>query len=229
MTTTNNELPVIANIVFGDFTEEKEYIKKKKTRKFKPLSSIYRETGKVHLSNHLPSQLPADMFIIFGDFTPEECYYVQRQLSDDQSVNHRPDHLRVNHETRQMTTIYYDIPCLRCGYHSHTVDNCIARRTRYGELIVWTSTIGSSHMSSSSKNNPVYYNHHLTMNNWCQSDKTDYTQFILSEEDVQEWIEEDTQAESIKVHPKLVKNEQRRIDYMLGYNQAITDYMLYNM
>lgn len=195
------------NIIFGDFTSEECHINT-------AFASKYEEKNK---SVYTPSvNISEGSFIIFGDFTPEECFNIQRQ--EDQFICRS-----VFNQTP--INVYNPVPCIRCGYHSHTVDKCVARRNRYGELI-WAPSHQKNfrHPSSPMRMNaPVYYNQHIPINNWCTADKTDYTQFVFSEEDVQDWIEEENHSN----HFTYSSSRDPNLDYMLGYIQALTDHVLY--
>lgn len=198
-------------ITFGDFATEEYQINLIVTSKYeKKDNSVYKPSVK---------NSSGGIFIIFGDFTPEECFNFQR-----------PDHDLMRRDKSSPTNVYYHVPCIRCGYHSHTIDKCVARRNRYGELI-WTPSqhkmVYRLPSSPIHANAPVYYNQHISLNNWCIADKTDYTQFVFSEEDVQEWIEEDNHSNHFSSNDFNYSAMDPNIDYMLGYIQALTDYVLY--
>ena len=177
MTTTNNSSSTYEKeiIVFGDFTSSDiDFLKKASTSR----ASTYYSGEK-------------NTLVIFGDFSPFECASIQTGL---------------NQETQpqvQVANIYYDIPCGRCGYHSHSVDKCVARRNRYGELIRVPKKYNLPPLS------PIYYNTHLSLT----GDKTDYAQFKFTKEEVEEWIEEDKDA--------------KFVDYLYYKGQYVVCYKVY--
>lgn len=188
--------------------------------------------------------------IIFGNFTLEECAKAQCVSINRHLVNY----------PMPPPPLYFRQPisCSRCGYFSHAAEKCVARRNYYGEIIY-------SHPSTPKKkpafnmypSSPVaahneihYFNNHLIKNGGCDGDKTDYSQFVFTSDDIRDWIEEQhtlfvpplppIQPEPIHVVyvPVIINNHPGRyapivmpssdqdIDYMLRYNYAMTGYML---
>jgi hypothetical protein len=193
--------------VFGDFTEKEcDILAKTSTITTPSKSRTSVSTGK-------------NISVIFGDFTPAECAKIQLGL-----------HLHLQEETTTQVqqpsptynnNTYYNSPCSRCGYHSHTVDRCVARRNRYGELI---------HMYTSNKQRPinifsvspplsppgpVYYNTHLINNRWCSDDKTNYMQFKFTEEHIQELVEDQSEDANL-------------VDYLYYEGQYMAVYKVYD-
>lgn len=129
--------------------------------------------------------------IIFGNFTLEECCVAQCVPINRHSVNY-PLH-----------PLYFrqPIPCSRCGYFSHVVEKCVAKRNYYGELIHSRPFIPTKkHAFKMYPSSPVsahneihYYNNHLIKNRGCDGDNTDYNQFVFTSDDICDWIEEQEQ------------------------------------
>lgn len=191
--------------------------------------------------------------IIFGNFTLEECAKAQCVPINRHYVNYPvPPPLYFRHP----------IPCSRCGYFSHSSEKCVARRNYYGELIRSHPSTPTNKPARTFKMYPTspvaahneihYYNNHLIKNGGCDGDKTDYSQFVFTSDDIRDWIEEQEQntlfvpplppIQPEPVHvvyvPVIINNHPARyapivmpssdqdIDYMLRYNYAMTDYML---
>jgi len=190
--------------------------------------------------------------IIFGNFTLDECCVAQCVQINNNVVRNIPPPLYFRQP----------IPCSRCGYFSHAAEKCVAKRNYYGEIIhSHPSTPTKKHAFKMYPSSPVaahneihYYNHHLIKNGGWNGDKTDYSQFVFTSDDICDWIEEQeqntlfilpqhhliTQAEPIHVVyvPVIINNRPTRyapivipstdqdIGYMLRYNYAMTDYML---
>lgn len=198
------------DIVFGDFTMD-ECSQIHKSLSVSSSSIIYNQSNNLRLH---------ESFIVFGDFTPEECFNIQKKYHSHTMIS----------SVKKMRSIYYELPCMRCGYHSHRVNKCVARRNRYGEWIDDWKTPKRRIIPTSPTyvNRPIYYNQHIPLNNWCIADKTDYTEFIFSEKEIQEWIEEEDNKQnsysSLTTHPI---TSDANLDYILGYSQALTDHMLY--
>ena len=181
------------DIVFGDFTTDDQDILTKKT---------------THATASFTCPPEKKKFILFGDFSPEECSMIQTgtyPLPICSTPPQSPSH----------NNIYHDLPCSRCGYHSHTVEKCVARRNRYGELIqpftpkkTNISLFPSSPVSPTT--GPVYYNTHLMKK--LLGDNTDYTQFKFTEEDINEWTEDCTDDDT-----NCVDYIYYRGDYMAVY------------
>lgn len=112
------------------------------------------------------------LIILFGDFTLQECsIYQSSSSSSSLSLSSSS-----SSSSRQSSYNKYK-SCERCGYYSHKVENCIAKRNIYGEFI---------DIQKKRYNYPL-----LPLNGWCVADKTNYNDFIFSEEEIQEWEEED--------------------------------------
>lgn len=212
------------DIIFGDFTSDDSTF----------INSTSKTKTNVNNYSHLTTTIVfhSPIFVIFGDFTPEEC-------SNYQSGTMSPSHQQPQHVTSQSpqaySHYYYDFPCQRCGYHSHKIENCVARRNRWGELIEFRTPLKKKNIMfpvspKSAYNSPVYYNHHLSLTGWCQSDKTNYNDFVFSDEEIKEWEDED----KINPNPSLTEcdtfmsiHRDQDIQRMM-INQMITDYMLYS-
>lgn len=204
--------------------------------------------------------------IIFGNFTPEECSVVQGIPAPEISST---TYTSIGTQTTPdlinflvPPPLYFNppIPCSRCGYFSHTLDKCVAKRNVHGEFIVSHSTSKKADKFKMYQTPPIsparntqYYNAHLIQNGRCEGDKTDYTQFVFTSDEIYDWIEEqherfvpplpDTNYPTptntqVVYMPLLMKNRRTRyipvvipspdqeIDYILRYNYAITDYMI---
>ncbi|MEX0594905.1 MAG: hypothetical protein WD512_00260, partial [Candidatus Paceibacterota bacterium] len=204
--------------------------------------------------------------ILFGNFTPEECSKYQgvqvtaaSSLTETKFIN-KPVSLPY-----PLTPSYFrPFQCSRCGYSSHTMENCVARRNIFGEFISHTSPMkncGQFRMApsspppkSSTYSETHYYNNHLIQNVQHPSDKTDYSQFVFTADDIYDWTCE--QQSSSVLHPLLppastspfqvvyvpmiiqnhaaqydpvvvgsIYSEQDIIDYSLRCNYAMTNYM----
>jgi len=212
------------DIIFGDFTTEEC------NQNYNNSSSVKYEKDKEIRDRGINQQ--TETFIIFGDFTPEECYRIQNQHHHRLSLLSSSSSSVIKDNSAPF--VYYNLSCLRCGYNSHTIERCVARRNIYGERIGW-ATPPRRHIprqtlpSSPTHNGTVYYNQQIPLNNWCEADKTDYTQFVFSEEEVQEWIEEETETNHHQFENEIHYSSEPNLDYILGYNQALTDYMLYSL
>lgn len=132
--------------------------------------------------------------IVFGSFTPEECSkYQGLQMAPPATYNIR----QLPPRPSLSPSYFRQIQCARCGYSSHTIENCIARRNIYGEFIMYPApkqkftTFPISPHTSPPSSETHYYNHHLIRQSQHPSDKTDYTQFIFTEDEVIEWIDEE--------------------------------------
>jgi hypothetical protein len=220
-------------LIFGDFTQD--------------------ECKKIDMNISTPVVFASnssniEQIILFGDFTYEECLTVHCQNMGINIPKNNTSRVESSlyYSHSEQVNIFYDIPCARCGYHSHTIDKCFAKRNRYGEFINKTlkknkkSIIPISPTASPRyTDGPVYYNQHISLNDWSPSDKTDYSQFLFTEEDIQEWIHEDNESTRLayyhpgfRIYPhssipiSLYENDSN-MDYILRYNYMITDNMIY--
>lgn len=198
---------------------------------------------------------------MFGSFTLEECSRAQglpRPASTStisvatQTINDLPNYP----VPPPLCFRQPPIPCSRCGHFSHTLDKCVAKWNVNGERIPPATPTKQMYphsppISPSRINDVHYYNNHLIKNAWCGADKTDYNQFVFTQEDIYDWIDEQQElfvpplpsTDPIPEQPQVVyvpfviRNKTRyapvvipspdqEIDYILRYNYAMTDYML---
>lgn len=125
----------LQTIQFGDFTEEELTTSFKRPRKrtwrrlLSELDVSNITTLKKKDQDHLlhtqipitPSPSSTNSWFLFGSFTDKECMELQNgfEISFSSPTPSNPFRKR----------------CFRCGYNSHTIDNCIARRHRSGIYI----------------------------------------------------------------------------------------------
>lgn len=198
--------------------------------------------------------------IVFGSFTQKECSEAQgvpEPTSTSTIGTQTSSDLLSNFPVPPALYFRQPIPCTRCGHLGHNIEKCVARRNIHGEFIKQSPTSPnkfkiypqSPPTSPSRGGDTHYYNTHLIQNGWCNSDKTDYTQFVFTQDEVDDWIEEQHElfvppprpvsAEPAQVVyvPFLIRNQTRyapvmipsadqEVDYILRYNYAMTDYML---
>lgn len=198
--------------------------------------------------------------IVFGNFSLEECYQAQiiknqtRTSSTTSTIGTQTNDYP-NYPVPPLLYFRQPIPCSRCGHLSHTIDKCVAKWNINRERIPTTpKKVNKNQLyppTSPTHNDIHYYNTHLVKNGWCESDKTDYNQFIFTPEEVYEWIDEQQDLfvpplppvpvcpEFVEVVyvPIVVRNKTRyapvaipspdqEVDYILRYNYAMTDYMM---
>jgi len=193
--------------------------------------------------------------IIFGNFTLEECSRYQ-EINTTTSTVHSNKHAPLPYPLSP--SYFRQLQCIRCGYSSHSIENCVARRNIYGEFIACPSPLRQKIAmfpvsTSTSSISPVhsdvhYYNHHLITHH--PGDKTDYSEFVFSEDEVREWIDDQQMLfvpplppvepfHQVVYVPMIVENnstqsvrtlrvayyEQEIINYALMCNYAMTNYM----
>jgi len=225
-------------LIFGDFTQDEC----KKIYTEETVSSPF--SSPIIFTTNL-SNTTDQLIIVFGDFTYEECLAIQcpnKVVNVSKNTNASLAERHINyplysHLPMHSVNMFYDIPCARCGYHSHTLDKCIAKRNRYGEFIKSPkkSLIPISPTSSPryTADGPIYYNQHISLNGWSPHDKTDYTQFFFSEKDVQDWICEDNENNSLTYYrdslfsTPIYETGDSNMDSILRYNYMVTSNMLY--
>lgn len=194
--------------------------------------------------------------IVFGNFTIDECSEVQSAIPIKTTPTTATIGIQTNNDYPLPPPLYFrqPIPCSRCGHLSHTVDKCVAKWNINRERIPTTPTKRqifhkSPSPTSPGRNDAYYYNSRLIQNGWCDSDKTDYNDFIFTSEEVYDWIEEQHELfipplppvaiEPVQVvyvpivvrkkthyAPVMIPTHDQEIDYILRYNYAMTDYML---
>lgn len=144
-------------ILFGDFTEEELKITESNHLKWNHHSTTvtnptpcystihqYPKTLNVTVSNpgeSLDSTFSSvsaldqtSIWFVFGSFTDKECLDIQIIKTHSRSItlNSSPPRRR----------------CFRCGYNSHTIENCVATRHRTGEYIGYSPRFDLHHVNS---------------------------------------------------------------------------------
>ena len=243
-TTTSQELVVGEKnenvIIFGDFSLDET---------IDIMNSKSSKTDKQITCHHPTTQSTRSVCVIFGDFSEEECLNAQTEKNENKlfggsvrSVSKFVPRSFPSFQFPSNTISYNAYPCLRCGYTNHSIEKCVARRNVYGDkipsyispiskhkkkIMYPTSPTSSSH-SGVVGSGPIYYNTHLSSAGTFV-DKTDYNQFIFTEDDIQEWIdyEKNNLYNNNEVDVETMYYDEPNLDFILGYNYALANHMLY--
>ena len=198
--------------------------------------------------------------IVFGSFTMKECSEAQGVPEPTTSTStigtQTSNHLLSNFPVPPTFYLRQPVPCTRCGHLGHNIERCVAKRNIHGEFIKQPPSSPdkfkmyppSPPTSPSRGGDTHYYNTHL-FHGWCESDKTDYNEFVFTQDEVEDWIDEQHElfvpplpsvpsdpAQVVYV-PFLIRNQTRyaqvmipsadqEVDYILRYNYSMSDYML---
>lgn len=209
-------------IQFGDFTEQELMMIQShhgktttttKNYKMAPLSTFTPHTS-------LTSSCKTNTWFIFGSFTEKECMEIQN--------------FKTGSLTSTFTTNISSPPrrrCFRCGYNSHTIENCVATRHRSGEYIGYPS------FPPSSPSQRFHYISYPPSPCISSSEPLKYLRqgdFIFDISELREWMVHDyeyrldTYLESLQVSVNVSSEQQfqdqcQKIEECLYLNYLTTD------
>lgn len=196
-------------IQFGDFTEQ-ELTTIMMVQADTKATTKCKIAPAPHPHSTTSEQINASWFI-FGSFTEKECIEIQNFKNDSLSSVFTTN---LSYHPRRR--------CFRCGYNSHTIENCVARRHRSGEYIGYPGF--PSHNSQFSQ-------HYPSSPSCAFSEPLKYLRqggFILDISELRDWMLHDyeyglnTYLESLQVSVN-VSPEQRFQDQV--EDQKIGEYL----
>lgn len=168
-------------IQFGDFTEAE--LKTKTTTKQD--QTVWCSHSYLHLppcsktipiSTSISISTQTSTWVVFGSFTDEECMKIQ-DLTTTSSLSRSP---------RTRTHVPPRKRCFRCGYNSHTIENCVATRHRSGEYIGYPGSVSiPSYPRVQTHFNPHYPSSPSTSSGFSNLIPGD---FIFNISDLREWM-----------------------------------------